>query len=122
MARARALVLAHAAAPLARAAKRQAKALLRKNPSPASGRPRSLPSLTRRGQAAALFRKNLSLQWTRRVNNACLVLAPCVVLILVLGIQVCSGGDFISDDLSSRHSGSCPRCDGRGVAPNMIIL
>ncbi len=38
-------------------------------------------------QAGALLRKNIALQWTRRVSNLCLVLLPCIVLLLVLGVQ-----------------------------------
>ena len=38
-------------------------------------------------QADALFRKNLSFQWKRRVTNCCLVLVPLFVLALVFGIQ-----------------------------------
>ena len=38
-------------------------------------------------QAWALLRKNVALQWTRRGSNLSLVLVPCLVLLLVLGIQ-----------------------------------
>ena len=56
-------------------------------------------------QADALFRKNLSFQWKRRVTNCCLVLVPLFVLALVFGIQALLEVLFLGTPLIR-----CPYC------------
>ena len=62
-------------------------------------------------QADALFRKNLSFQWKRRVTNCCLVLVPLFVLALVFGIQALLEILFLGTGVIR-----CPYCGPAGDA------